>query len=140
MLLSWQALTLGSELSQTTADAETGVAWLDDVIDVTILSCLIWISKLVCIFLLLLGQECLYILASLLRCPFAELTVPRACGSRLRRKGARGGFAPQGAEVQLIGGQGRPRRCLISVKRRKFMLKYLRDSKKRRNFALAFGK
>ena len=66
MLLSWQALTLGSELSQTTADAETGVTWLDDIIDVTILSCLIWISKLVCILLLLLSQECLYILASFL--------------------------------------------------------------------------
>ena len=66
MLLSWQVLTLGCELSQTTADAETGVTWLDNIIDVTILSCLIWISKLVCIFLLLLGQECLYILASLL--------------------------------------------------------------------------
>ena len=58
MLLSWQALTLGSELSQTTADAETGVTLLDDIIDVTILSCLIWISKLVCILLLLLSQEC----------------------------------------------------------------------------------
>ena len=66
MLLSWQALTLGSELSQTTADAETGVTWLDDIIDVTILSCLIWISKLVSILLLLLSQECLNILASFL--------------------------------------------------------------------------
>ena len=66
MLLSWQALALGCELSQTTADAETGVTWLDDIIDVTILSCLIWISKLVSILLLLLSQECLYILASFL--------------------------------------------------------------------------
>src|SRR5574344_267518 len=66
MLLSRQALTLGSELSQTTADAETGVTWLDDIIDVTILSCLIWISKLVSILLLLLCQECLNILSSFL--------------------------------------------------------------------------
>ena len=66
MLLSWQVLTLGCELSQTTADAETGVTWLDNVINVTILSCLIWISKLVCILLLLLCQECLHVLSGFL--------------------------------------------------------------------------
>ena len=66
MLLSRQALTLGGKLSQTTADAETSIAWLDDIIDVAILCSLIWISELVCVFLLLLSQECLYILASTL--------------------------------------------------------------------------
>ena len=66
MLLGRQVLTLGSELSQTAADAETGIAWLDDVIDIAILSSLIWISKLVCILLLLLCQECLHVLAGFL--------------------------------------------------------------------------
>ena len=87
MLLSWQALTLGSELSQTTADAETGVTWLDDIIDVTILSCLIWISKLVSILLLLLSQECLNILASFL----------------LSLIGERNLYASQDANSQKIG-------------------------------------
>lgn len=66
MLLSWQALALGSELSQTAADAETSIAWLDDVIDIAILSSLIRISKLVCILLLFLCQECLHVLAGFL--------------------------------------------------------------------------
>ena len=66
MLLGRQALALGSELSQTAANAETSVAWLDDVVDIAILCSPIRISKLVCIFLLLLCQECLYVFTSFL--------------------------------------------------------------------------
>ena len=57
MLLSWQALTLGCELSQATGDAETGVAWLDDGIEVTIMSRMRWIRKIVGILMLLLSKE-----------------------------------------------------------------------------------
>jgi len=45
MLLSGQGITLGSELSQTATDAETGIARLNHVINVAILGCLIRISE-----------------------------------------------------------------------------------------------
>ena len=36
MLLGWQLLTLCSKLSQATANAETSVARLDNVVDITV--------------------------------------------------------------------------------------------------------
>ena len=68
MLLGRQTLALGSELSQTAANAETSVAWLDDVVDIAILSSLIRIGKLLGILLFLLCQECLHVLAGFLLC------------------------------------------------------------------------
>ena len=66
MLLGRVVYLLVVQLVEGTDDAETRVAGLDDIIDVAILSSLIWISELVGVFLLLLSQECLYILASFL--------------------------------------------------------------------------
>ena len=64
MLLSWQSITLSSQLCQTTADAETSVAWLYYIVDVAILRCLIGVSEQLVVLLLLLGNECLDVLTS----------------------------------------------------------------------------
>ena len=66
VLLGWQALLLASELRESATDTEAGVAWLDDIINITILGSLIRISEEVGIFLLLLSEECLNILSSFL--------------------------------------------------------------------------
>ena len=66
MLLGRQRVALGSELGQTAADAETSVAWLDNVIDVAILGCLLWVSEELVVLVLLLGDECLNVFTSLL--------------------------------------------------------------------------
>lgn len=66
MLLGWQALLLASELRESATDTEAGVAWLDDIINITILGSLIRISEEVGILLLLLGEECLNILSCFL--------------------------------------------------------------------------
>ena len=68
MFLSWQRVALGSELSQTAADAETSVAWLDYIVDVAELGCLIRISEELVVLVLLLSDECLNVLASLFLC------------------------------------------------------------------------
>ena len=56
MLLGRQSITLSSQLSQTTADAEARVARLNDIVDVAILGSLIRIGEelVVLVFLLIL--------------------------------------------------------------------------------------
>ena len=66
VLLCRQGITLGGKLSQTTTDAETGVAWLDDIVNVAILSCLIRIGEELVVLFLLLGNKCPHILTSFL--------------------------------------------------------------------------
>ena len=58
VLLGGQGIALGSELSQTATDAESGVTRLDHVIDIAILGCLIRISEELVVLILLLGDEC----------------------------------------------------------------------------------
>ena len=65
MLFGRQAFTLGSKLCQTTADAETSVAGFDDIVNISVFSCLIWIGKHIGIFLFFFCQERLNILAGL---------------------------------------------------------------------------
>ena len=45
VLLGREVLALGSELCESTADAETSIAWLDYVIDVAVLCSLVRISE-----------------------------------------------------------------------------------------------
>ena len=66
MLLGGQSITLGSELCQSTTDAETGVARLDDIVDIAILGCLIRISEQLVVLFFLLSDEGLDILAGFL--------------------------------------------------------------------------
>ena len=66
MLLSGQCVTLGSKLSKCTADAETRVTRLDDIIDIAILGCLIRISKQLVVLFFLFSDEGLDILAGFL--------------------------------------------------------------------------
>ena len=69
MLLGRQVLLLMRQLSQTTADAETGITRFDDIVDITELCRLIRIGKLLGVFFLLFGQELLDITALLLDLP-----------------------------------------------------------------------
>ena len=66
MLLGGQGVALGGELGQTAADAEAGVAGLDHVVDVAVLGGLIRVGKELVVLVLLLGDEGLYVLTSLL--------------------------------------------------------------------------
>ncbi len=66
VFLGGQGVALGSELGQTAADAETGVARLNHIIDVAILSCLIRIGEELVVLVLLLGDEGLHVLTSFL--------------------------------------------------------------------------
>ena len=66
MLLSRQGVALGGELSQAAADAETGVARLDDIVDVAVLGCLIRIGEELVVLVLLLSDECFHVLTGLL--------------------------------------------------------------------------
>ena len=68
MLLGRQRLALCGKLGQSAADAETGVARLDHIVDIAILGCLIRSGEQVVVLFLLLGQECLYVLACFLLC------------------------------------------------------------------------
>ena len=77
MLLSRQSIALCSELSQSAADAETSVAWLDYIINIAILGCLVRISEEFVVLFLLLSNECLYVLASFLLA-FASLAYSTA--------------------------------------------------------------
>ena len=66
MFLGGQGVALGSELCQAAADAETGVARLNHIIDVAILGCLIRISEELVVLVLLLGDEGLHVLTGFL--------------------------------------------------------------------------
>ena len=66
MFLGGQGVTLGGKLSQTAADAEAGVAWFDDIVDVALLGSLIGVGEELVVLVLLLGDECLHVLAGLL--------------------------------------------------------------------------
>jgi fatty-acid desaturase len=57
MLLSWQRLAFVSQLSQSADDAETGVAWLYDIIDIAILSSLVRVSEEFRVLSLFLSEE-----------------------------------------------------------------------------------
>ena len=45
MLLCWQTVTLSGQLGESAADAETGVAWLNHIIDIAILGCLVGVGE-----------------------------------------------------------------------------------------------
>ena len=66
MLLGGQRVTLGSQLGQSTTDAETGVARLNHIVNVAILGSLIRIGEQFVVLILLLGDEGLDILAGFL--------------------------------------------------------------------------
>ena len=68
MLLGWQRLALGGKLGKATTDAEAGIARLDYIVDIAILRCLVRSCEQVVVRFLLLGEECLYVLSSLLLC------------------------------------------------------------------------
>ena len=57
MLLGRETLTLRCQLGQSAADAETCVARLNDIIDISELGCLVRISEGVRIFLFFLRKE-----------------------------------------------------------------------------------
>ena len=66
MLLCGQALLLRCKVSQTSADAESGVSRLNDIVDIAILGSLIGIGKEFGILLFLLCQEGLDVFTCLL--------------------------------------------------------------------------
>ena len=66
VLLGRQGIALGGELCQTAANAETGVARLDDIVDVAVLGSLLRIGKELVVLALLLSDAGLDILAGLL--------------------------------------------------------------------------
>ena len=45
MLLGRQGVALGGELCQATADAESRIARLDDIVDIAVLGCLVWVGE-----------------------------------------------------------------------------------------------
>ena len=57
MFLGGQTLPFSGQLSQTATNAETRIARLDHIVDITILRCLIRIGKHLGIFFFLLGKE-----------------------------------------------------------------------------------
>ena len=65
MFLCGQTLALRGQLSQTATDAESGVPWFNDIVNVSKLSSLIWIGKKFGVFLFLLCQESLYVVSRL---------------------------------------------------------------------------
>ena len=72
MLLGGTAVGLGLDLGQSAADAQAGVARLNDVVDVAKLCSLVGIGEEVVVLLLLLSEEGLGVLVVLV--PFRSIT------------------------------------------------------------------
>ena len=66
MFLGGKRLLLAGQLSKSATDAEAGVTRLDDVVDVTVLCCLIRICEELAILFLLLGKEGAHVFAGFL--------------------------------------------------------------------------
>ena len=64
MLLGGEGVALRCELSQTAADAETGITRLDDIVDVAILGSLIRVGEKLVVLVFLLSDEGFHILIS----------------------------------------------------------------------------